>query len=498
MFDLVSIINSLTPLHGPPQLPPSSFLFFRFSSFSLTQTPMTRKVSNFSDLIQRVATSCLLHPLADDDREEECHGDSLGNKHDDEDEDANEGYYGEEKVVGLMRALMEEVFEAVSAMKSAYASFQEAHCPWDPQKMREADVAVVVELKKLAALRDRFHCVDGKGRRRGGHAEVVAPYETVMKGLKKKEVKAKDFQVQNLKEKLERVATLSSTGTDENKPRRPQPHTKRKLGCNSQIQGFAAAASPELFEATMVQVKEASKSFTSLLWSLMHDANWDMAAAVRSIEATTDKYYNTCSAGTTSTSTTTVSNLHAKYAIESYVFRKMFQGFDHESFYTDGSLSSSLLNPSQFRRECFSQYRDMKSTTDPSELLGILPTCRFGKFCANKYLAIVHPKMEESLFGDLEQHSVVCAGNHPRTRFYNEFLGVAKGVWLLHLLAFSLDPAPSRFQASGGEEFHPRYMDSVVKFAGGSGKVVGFSVSPGFKLANGSVMKARVYLMARK
>lgn len=108
--------------------------------------------------------------------------------------------------------------------------------------------------------------------------------------------------------------------------------------------------------------------------------------------------------------------------------------------------------------------------------------------------------MEESLFGNLEQHSQVQAGNHPRSEFYNEFLGLAKTVWLLHLLAFSLNPAPSEFEASRGAEFHSQYMDSVVKFSGGrvpAGQVVGFPVSPGFKLGNGSVIKARVYLIAR-
>ena len=108
--------------------------------------------------------------------------------------------------------------------------------------------------------------------------------------------------------------------------------------------------------------------------------------------------------------------------------------------------------------------------------------------------------MEESLFGNLEQQSQVSAGYHPRTRFYNEFLGVAKAVWLLHLVAFSLNPAPSRFEASRGAEFHPQYMQSVVKFSGGRvppGQVVGFPVSPGFKLGSGSIIKARVYLMSR-
>ncbi|KAJ0792183.1 putative protein gravitropic in the light 1 [Helianthus annuus] len=251
---------------------------------------------------------------------------------------------------------------------------------------------------------------------------------------------------------------------------------------------------PEHFESCISSVKEGSKSFTSLLLSLMKSAHWDIAATVRSIEAST--------ATTTSTPTATTDSIvgpnHAKYALESYVNRKIFQGFDHETFYMDGSLSS-LLNPDQFRTECFTQYRDMKAM-DPIELLGVLPTCQFGKFCSKKYISIVHPKMEESLFGDLEQRRQVLAGNHPRTRFYGEFLVLAKAVWLLHLVAFSLDPPPTHFEGSRGAEFDSRYMESVVRFPGGrvaAGHVVGFPVSPGFKLGDGSVVKARVYVVPR-
>ncbi|KAK2386836.1 protein GRAVITROPIC IN THE LIGHT [Trifolium repens] len=478
---------------------------------------MTRKVSNFSDLIQRVTASCLLNPLVpvrkvvEDDspyesEEEEEHYDIVDDDGEDEEEEEADPSeenddFSEEKMVGMkilkikqMEVLMEEVFETVSSMKRAYVKLQEAHSPWDPEKMRVADVAVVSELRKLAVLRERFRRNGGgkKGGRRRGFGvasvrEVVAPYEAVVEELKN-EVKVKDLEVQNLKEKLEGVVALSSNGSGEKKPGRSQ--SKRKLG----IQAIAAVPTPELFETTMVQVREASKSFTSMLLSLMHNAHWDITAAVRSIEAataSTDKYHN-------ASTTSIVSSHHAKYALDSYISKKIFQGFDHETFYMDGSLSS-LLNPEQFRRDCFTQYKDMKSM-DPAELLGILPTCHFGKFCSKKYLAIVHPKMEESLFGNLEHNSQVQAGSHPRSEFYNEFLGLAKTVWLLHLLAFSLNPPPSQFEASRGAEFHPQYMDSVVKFSGGrvpAGQVVGFPVSPGFKLGNGSVIKSRVYLIAR-
>ncbi|CAN6975911.1 unnamed protein product, partial [Brassica oleracea var. botrytis] len=110
-------------------------------------------------------------------------------------------------------------------------------------------------------------------------------------------------------------------------------------------------------------------------------------------------------------------------------------------------LLSALINAVV---TCFAQFKDMKAM-DRMELLGVLPTCHF-----------------ESLFGDyLEQREMVLAGNHPRRQFYGEFLGLAKAVWLLHLLAFSLDPSPSHYEANCGAEFHSQYMESVLRFLDG-------------------------------
>ncbi|KAL5748004.1 hypothetical protein ACOSQ2_025301 [Xanthoceras sorbifolium] len=470
---------------------------------------MAAKVSNFSDLIQRVAASCLLHPLAsvrqgsenvageDGERDYECNSEEEEEVEEEEEEEEERKRGGVvvsvERVMEL-ETIMNEVFDAASAMKRAYMGLQEAHCPWDPERIRVADVAVVAELKRIGVLRERFRrkrVGGGGGRGRGGGGgmlrEVVAPYEAAVEELKR-EVKAREVEVENLKEKLKSVTGLGSNG------KKGRSLSRRKVSCSTQAAQVAAAPAPELFEATMSQVRESSKSFTSLLHSLMRAAHWDIAAAVRSIEAATANGNETFTSATTSI----VSTHHAKYALESYISRKIFQGFDHETFYMDGSLSS-LINPDQFRRDCFTQFRDMKAM-DPVELLGILPTCNFGKFCSKKYLAIVHPKMEESLFGELEQHRQVLAGNHPRSQFYGDFLGLAKAIWLLHLLAFSLDPAPCQFEASRGAEFHPQYMESVVQFSGGrlpAGQIVGFPVSPGFRLGNGSVIKARVYLVSR-
>ncbi|KAL7124815.1 hypothetical protein ABFS83_14G074100 [Erythranthe nasuta] len=454
---------------------------------------MSSKVSNFSDLIQRVTASCLLHPLAgvsraDDfstaDEDEDYDHRAAAEEEEEEDFKIHTNWGGgddEPPRTMELQILMGQVFDAVSSMKRAYVSLQEAHSPWDPDKMRVSDVAVVAELRRLGLLRERFkRSVGGRGGTWGVGAatlrEVVAPYEAAVAELKR-EVKAQQAEMDNLKEKLKTASLV--TGKSKGKSR-------RRVSCTTQV---AVAPAVELFEATMSLVKEASKAFTSLLLSLMRSAHWDIAAAVRSIEAASFSATSFTTGGDTSTN-------HAKYALESYVNRKIFQGFDHETFYMDGSLSS-ILHPDQHRTDCFTQYRDMKAM-DPAELLGILPSCGFGNFCFKKYLAVVHPKMEESLFGDLEQRRQVLDGHHPRSQFYGEFLGLAKSVWLLHLLAFSLDPPPGHFEASKGADFHSQYMESVVKNNKvGISMVVGFPVSPGFKLGNGSIVKARVYLVPK-
>ncbi|RZC84304.1 hypothetical protein C5167_047086 [Papaver somniferum] len=476
------------------------------------------RVSSISDLIHRVATSCLQNPLTDN------HHQSLGSSQNsssnpteyeeiesENEEDEENGVLGNEKQKKKknesreIEELMSDVFESISVMKKAYVKLQQAHSPWDQEKMSVADIAVVSELRKLGMLKERFrrrNRSNGGGEQESGSGrrgfvplrEVVAPYEAAMDELKK-QVKTKDIEIENLEQKLQNAITTINT-TNGSNGKRGKFHSRRRVSNCSLGHVAGVAPGAEQFESTTSQMKEASKSFTALLLSLMRSAGWDIDAAVRSIESASPTTTTTINKGDNMASVS--GPQHAKYALESYISQKMFHGFDHETFYIDGSLSS-LLNPDQFRKDCFTQFQDMKSM-EPTELLGISPTCTFGKFCTKKFLSIVHPKMEESLFGNLEHHELVSAGNHPRSQFYGDFLKLAKSVWLLHLLAFSLDPPPCHFQASKGAEFRKEYMESVVRFSSRRmpvGLTVGFPVSPGFKLGNGSVIKARVYLVSR-
>lgn len=220
------------------------------------------KASNFTDLVHRVAASCLLHPLAAIRHDSvEVSGNDSGDGEEayeyatdeeeaekEEEEEVVKRNGGEGEYYGAwmgtrkemeMETIMNQVFDVVSAMKRAYSSLQEAHCPWDPEKMRIADTAVVAELRKLGVLRERFRRSCG-GSRRGGGApvaatatlrEIVAPYEAAVAELKR-EVKVKDVEVDQLKEKLKIVNGNNYSG------KKGRSVSKRKVSCSQGQSNF--------------------------------------------------------------------------------------------------------------------------------------------------------------------------------------------------------------------------------------------------------------------
>ncbi|XP_078427663.1 glucose-6-phosphate isomerase, putative (DUF641) [Wolffia australiana] len=424
---------------------------------------MAARASSLSGLLNRVSFSCLnapptLAPGEVDDSEPDEGGENEVAEEEPEEEEAT-------AAGGAAEALMEEVFQAVAALKKAYVALQEAHSPWDPAKIAAGDAAVVAELRRLAWLRERF--------RRGTPSteyplrECIVPYAVAMADLKR-DLKVKEAEIESFRE---RVLAIEGRGASSRKGR-------RRVRRSAAVAPLVGKPTADLFRGHMEEVRRAVRSLASRFLTLIRGARWDIAGAVRAI------------LDAAGTRVPDLGAEHAKPAMEAYVNRKLFQGFENESFYLEGSLSS-LLDPDKHRRACYAQFRDMRGM-DPGELLGVLPGCPFGRFAAAKYLALVHPSTEESLFGDLDQRRLVQDGAHPRTAFYGEFLRLAKAVWLLHLLAFALDPAPSLFDALPGSEFSPAHMDSVVPRRRG---LVGFAVAPGFKLADRSLVRARVYVV---
>jgi hypothetical protein len=44
---------------------------------------------------------------------------------------------------------------------------------------------------------------------------------------------------------------------------------------------------------------------------------------------------------------------------------------------------------------------------EPAELLGVLPTCAFGRYAASKFAALLPPRVEEAVLGDGEHRKAV-------------------------------------------------------------------------------------------
>ncbi|XP_057859007.1 protein GRAVITROPIC IN THE LIGHT 1 isoform X2 [Cryptomeria japonica] len=458
---------------------------------------------NIGDLLDKVSRSCLLHPtgrklsrgrsaevlsLSEDEEESSDLASPENGRSPNRSVQLQPMESADyEKLLQRMQAMEElftDIFETTYTLKTAYIRLQMAHSPYDPEKLHHADKAVVSQLQKLSDLKQSYRRVNGfictvppgKFADMEDQKKIVATYESVVTELKT-EVREKDAEIQFLKQNLKQV-----TKNIEKLERRLKKYGIKDDNRETQVQRRISMESPtpELFQSTFEQVHEATNNFTKVLMAEMKKARWDVNAAAAAIApAVSFRKPN-----------------HIKFAFNSYLCEKLFQGFENESFYISGSLSS-LLEPEKHRQDCFTQFRDMLPM-EPSELLNILPDCAFGKFCNKKYLGIVHPKMEEAFFGNFDHRSDVVNGKHPNSDFYQTFIRLAKAVWILHKLAFSFNPVPSHFHVKANSVFQSTYMESVLPLhdsAQGGVQLVAFAITPGFKFVPDTVIKSRVYVV---
>ncbi|WMV15785.1 hypothetical protein MTR67_009170 [Solanum verrucosum] len=211
------------------------------------------------------------------------------------------------------------------------------------------------------------------------------------------------------------------------------------------------------------------RNFVKFLIREMESANWDIDAATKSIQ----------------NGVTFHKSNHRAFAFESFVCREIFSGFNEPTF----------SGVTQRRNFFFDQFKKLKSV-NVTPFLKQNPSSLFGKFLKAKYLHLVHPKMEFSFSGNLNQRKLVNSGEFPETEFFKVFSEMGRRVWLLHCLAFSFDQQVSIFQVRKSSRFSEVYMESVTdeifSFAGGEFKVA-FTVVPGFKIGQ-TVVQSQVYL----
>ncbi|KAK4421139.1 hypothetical protein Salat_2064400 [Sesamum alatum] len=130
----------------------------------------------------------------------------------------------------------------------------------------------------------------------------------------------------------------------------------------------------------------------------MESANWDIEAAANAIQP--DIRF--------------INRDHRAFAFESFVCREIFAGFNDPNFSVQTNEQSLPKENHQRRIFFFEQFKKLRSV-NLIHFLKQNPNSLFGKFLKSKYLHFVHPKMEFSFSGNLNQRKMVNSGNAPET-----------------------------------------------------------------------------------
>ncbi|PSS05882.1 IRK-interacting protein [Actinidia chinensis var. chinensis] len=381
-----------------------------------------------------------------------------------------------------VEAFLSKLFASISTVKAAYAQLQFSQSPYDADGIQAADEMVVSELKNLSELKQSYvkkQLDESSPVKTQLLAELqeqkslLKTYEITGKKMDS-QLKLKNSEITFLREKLEEA-------NKENKLIEKRLNSSGLLSVPDNLQ--LSSLSPSHFITVLRQTTKSIRSFVRFMISEMELAGWDLDAAAMAIEPV--RYWNPN---------------HKCFAFESFVCHEMFDGFNYPNF----SNPNESLTDQQKRKQktkqkqkqiFFDRFTELKSMKT-REYLALKPKSTFGKFCFTKYLELVHPKMESSLFGNLNHRDLVSSGEHPETTFYATFAEMAKRVWLLHCLAFSFEPEASIFRVGNKCRFSEVYMESMNDEAFLSPEtdpLVAFTVVPGFKIGK-TAIQCQVYL----
>ncbi|KAJ1701759.1 hypothetical protein LUZ63_001538 [Rhynchospora breviuscula] len=395
-----------------------------------------------------------------------------------------------------MDTLIAKIFSNISSLKTAYIQLQDAHTPYDPDRIQEADKLVIEELTKLSELKHSYRDRNPKTISASPQdARLLTEIQQQQNLLKTYEVMVKKFQTQihtrdgeinQLQSQIEEAK--SRKAKLEKKLKQRGLHSKDGENEEDEDNFFSVELTPNLFTNTVEATYKSIHDFSKPLINMMKAAGWDLDAAADAIVGPGVVY---------------AKRAHKKYAFESYICQRMFVGFQEESFSVKSGhgTENGNGNVSVSNEGFFHQFLAVRAM-DPLDVLSQNPDSIFGKFCRARYLTVVHQKMEGAFFGNMDQRNYVMSGGHPRTPFYQAFLRMAKSVWLLHRLAHSFEPKVRIFQVRQGTDFSEVYMESVVKDIvisgeGGERPKVGLMVMPGFMIGT-SVVQSKVYLSGVK
>ncbi|KAL3829027.1 hypothetical protein ACJIZ3_017829 [Penstemon smallii] len=428
--------------------------------FQVSSKPL-KPNSNISEIVSRFAKVCKLRSIGVLNTSENgdthlCNGPSLPEEScsdattEDADFDAVKIHPNPTEVqskvseCGHMEIL--KLFDTLLALKLAYVKLQEAHIPYDPEKIRAADEEVVSHLESLCKTKKAYN-EKILNDVNSVSALLLAEIQVQERSLEKLKSKAKnkDKEVVNFRVELRDLETRNKKMVEE---------------IREQEKEIFKGLTHYSFEDVVKEVRRAIHDFSKPLIALMKVSDWDLDKAVNEIQ----------------NSVVYTKRSHKKYAFEAFIARRMFHGFSPQS--------------------C--DLENIMKLEDPIDALIEDPQSSFAKFCKAKYLLIVHPKMEASFFGNLDHRTLVSNGIHPYTPFYRAFVKMAKWVWFLQGFTSFTDPKVEIFGVKQGSEFSDVYMEVPEELKECKARhvqkrcKVEFMISPGF-IRGETLIRSQVY-----
>ncbi|KAI3884699.1 hypothetical protein MKX03_016147 [Papaver bracteatum] len=376
------------------------------------------------------------------------------------------------KIKASIEALLSKLFASISSIKASYAQIQISESPYDPDGIQSGDELVINELKNLSELKQSYlkKVIDSSPQVTMLLAEIqeqqslLKTYDIMSKKYES-QLKLQDSEITFLREKLEESDELNRSIEQRLNPKGPLSVLDNLHFDN---------LNPTHFITVLRHTVKSVRNFTKLMREEMVTSGWDIDAAANSIQP----------------GSVYLKSNHKCLAFESFVCRIMFDGFQYPNF---ALVKESLAEQKQQNLQFFQTFMDFKEQS-PQEILRL--NSMFRKFLRVKYFDVVHPKMEFSFFGDMNQRNLINSGRYPETKFFTKFLEMAKMIWLLHCLGFSFNPQASIFQIREGCRFSEVFMESANFDESHLGNPrVSFTVVPGFKIGK-TVIQCQVYLSA--
>ncbi|XP_022935977.1 protein GRAVITROPIC IN THE LIGHT 1 [Cucurbita moschata] len=373
-----------------------------------------------------------------------------------------------------LQVLVAKLFASISSVKAAYSQLQYAQSPYDAEGIQDADHYVISELKVLSELKQCYlkKLFDPSPETTMLLAEIqeqkslVGTYDIMGKRLES-QTRLKDSEIMFLREKIDEI-------------RKQNRLLEKRLNQSGPISFtgdlHSSGVNVRHFIKVLGHTIKSVRSFVRMMVDEMKSAGWDVNAAATEFEPDAVYWHDD----------------HRCFAFEAFVFREMFDSFHKLNF----SLPNESLPEKRKQKQFFfARFMELK-LRKTKDFLSQNSRTAFAKFCRVKYLRLVHPKMESSLFGNLDQRSLISSGQFPDTTFFGTFAEMARWVWLLHSLAYSIEPEASIFQIKKGSRFSDVYMESVIDemfLSPDSDPFVAFTVVPGFMIGK-TAIQCRVYL----